>query len=1373
MAEKFPVATHVGRIAMSYVKPTIRFYDRFNDIESEGETYAYLLHKTDWDDIFLKNRIILLAEPGYGKTRMLKEIVLESSKHHKEAMYVDLKMVSCIVEDYIRESIDKYTIAESLDTEEKVNECQAIKSNNFSLANSQNTIICFDALDEVQIGETFAKLINDLKDFTNKYDQCVIIISCRTHHYKRYKSILSGTVFNFCKIFDFQFEQIESFLKKQQPPISSSDIEKVMENISLANCRNILGTPRYLFMFAKLLKEKGVDEVLRLNRTDLFDSFIYGKLEGEAGELKIDIFIIKRVLEKLALIMVIYQSNTLTKDDLLTYFDNIESNLSRAFLEVSNWQVLRDKSLIRDNIDDVQFENREFQEYLAAKELTRIAKNEQALYDLVIDAELKELIPSWFNTLSFFIELDISKLKQFLELGKHKYDSVQDKEYHKLLTFVNTDRLDATTRHEIFDYIFNYYQNELIWIDYDVAKKLAFYCDPSFTQSLIDNLNENGLDDEIKLIRTANTLRIIEYIFKYKLLSSEREKFKNFLVELIKTCDESAKIEILDALSSYGRFEVIESIIPYYNTTNTRNLNHLILALSDIKPNSELTLRYFVEGTKKELTSSRRGLYKITDGKLIESMIRQLVTDESFLNGFVWFESIFCDQDHILLDNIKAIINPLIFDAIEDFIIYIYKDYHHPLDDSQYIQGLLSILKEEKSDALLSIISKIQSNHIDLNKSMFIDLFKFFIKDEIVEKFIEEIEKVNDGKRYASVMFWNYSSESDIYKISKTYFSKEFEEYEEKRKEFEKQLGGKETKNIDTYEQFKHKLGSRDKGYYLDIFEFYLRYAEHFSLTPEDIEQFKEIVFNNLSHNPLEGEVTFTNKSDPGTSYTMTHHMHLFPKCLEIAKKLNWDLLGVQQNILNFIPCAYPDDLELIFKCINDVSSLDIKPILTVYTERKDDLSLLMPESFMRACEKYKILSAVPIIDGFVDNTNLLIQYRSSAIEVSNKLNSDKDKLRGYFVKYRDTPEYKQLVVKVNELLIELNDKDAIEWRIAEIKNIAVKVAPHEYGGEARFFSEGESELHHKDFAKPLLNISDQRFFDQFIDLLDHSFVKVQEHNHYWSYANYIWEIVCDYVYNLRIYGKYDPLLNLEKHIYEKAGEKGTNWFKYKIQKLKREYSSYISKPDDVLTCIQKYNKIVSTLYLFLKTQQDFVDFIKDAIDKDLRRFVEDEGYYREIGKASGITIDRKTKDYLERKGYKELIKIAKGHQEDLIQKTLKIQLENIFLKHELRKSDIIREPQLHDDKRVDFNISYGFLGPVLIEIKTTSNKEIRQRKERDAYKPKLIQYVGGFNAVFCYFLIFQVSNRYPISRYKPKLLELYEDCAKVGILDLNCIKVQ
>ena len=855
---------------------------------------------------------------------------------------------------------------------------------------------------------------------------------------------------------------------------------------------------------------------------------------------------------------------------------------------------------------------------------------------------------------------------------------------------------------------------------------------------------------------------------------SERETFKNSLIELIKTCDKSFKVEILDALRCYGSFDVIESIIKYYDTSDSRRLEHLVITLTEIKPNSDIALEYFIKGTQERILSSRYGFYKLTDTGLINKLIKSFIEDYNLLCNFLYFESIFENQEQQLIENAQNAINDSLLDTIENFIYEIYKGYkHYEAWDSKYVKGLLDLLKSKRQNVLFNILSRAKSEKIELNKSVLHECFRPLITEQNVEQFVKEIETFKEGQWFALNIFLSYSTDSELYKKGISYLPKEYEEYERRRTENQKRYPSASVKEINIYEEFKNKLGSREKGYCLDVFEFYLRNSEHLSLTPEDIEQFKEIVFTNLSHNPLEGEVKFTRKSDSGTSYTMTRHMQLFPECLEIAKKLSWDLSGVQQNILNFIPCAYPDDLELIFKCINDVSSLDIKPILTVYTERKDDLSLLMPESFMLACEKYKILSAIPIIDGFVENTNLLIQYRRSAIEISNKLNSDKDKLRGYFVKYRNAPENKQLVVKVNELLIEINDKDAIEWRIAEIKNRAVKVAPHEYGGKARFFSEGESELHHKDFVKPLLNISDQRFFDQFIDLLDHSFVKVQEHNHYWSYANYIWEIVCDYIYNLRIYRTYEPLLNLEKHIYEKTGEKGTNWFKYKIQKLKREYSSYISKPDDVLTCIQKYNKIINTLYLFLKTHQDLIDLIKTVIDKDLRRFVEDEGYYREIEKVAGHKISKKVQDFLCQEDHDWLIQKAKGHQEDMIQKTLKVQLENAFLKEGLRDSDIIREPQLLDDTRIDFKISYGFLGPVLIETKTTSNREIRSKKERDDYKNKIIKYVNGFNAVFSYFLIFQVSTAYPISEYKPELLQLYKDCEKVEILDLNCIKLK
>jgi hypothetical protein len=1119
---------------MNYVKPTIRFYDKFDDLDNEQESYAYIWHKTNWDDIFLKNRIILLAEPGYGKTRMLKEVVLESTAQKKEAIFIDLKKISGHIEDFINEYHEKYEFPETLDTEEKINECNQFKSKNFKLDNSENTIICFDALDEVQIGEKFAKLSNDLNDFSKKYDKCKIIISCRTHHYKRYKSILAGTNFNFCKIFDFQQEQIENFLKKQQPPISLANIEKIMENIALANCRNILGTPRYLFMFVKMIEEKGVDKVLQLNKTDLFESFIYGKLEREIGEHKIDVFIFKRVLEKLALIMEIYQSYILTKDELLTFFDNIESNLSRAFLEVYKWQALTDKSLIKDNIDVLQFENREFQEYLAAKELTRIAKNEQALYDLVIDGELKEVIPSWFNTLGFFIELDITKLKQFLELGKQKSDSVQDKEYHKLITFVKTDRLDETTKREIFGYVFNYYQNELIPIEYDVAEKLAFYYSSSVDDLLLGTFNKKAEISESQYTRSVNALRIIMYLLKYNILRNNRESFKTCLVDLIKDCDKSLQHNILMALRYFNDFSLIENIIQYYDVEDSSNLEYLILTLKDIQPNSEMSLTIFSKGTKKRIISSRYGLYKLTNSGLIEKLIQNLIEDDELLRQFLYFESIFDEKEHQLIENIQNAINDSLLDHIENLIFKIYKDYeHYEAWDSRYVKKLIDLLKSKRRDILFRIISRAKVEGIVLNNSVFHECFKLLLSKQNLEQFIKEIGTFNEGRWFALNIFLSYSNDSEIYKKGISYLSKENEEYERRRTEFQKQYPSVGAKEFNVYELFKHKLGSKEK-WYTDVFEFYLQNEKQLSLIPEeDIERLKERVFIVLKQNPLEGRVKFTNKQGSETSYTMTLHMSLFKECLVIAKKFGWDLSHVQQNIFNCIPCAYDQELELIFESLNDVTRLDVKPILDVYITRKDDLSILRPESFMRACDKYKILLAVPILEGFVNNKNLSVQERKLAIEVMTSLKPNTEKLNKYFKKYCSTTANKQLAEKANELLIGLNDNDAIAWRIQELKHKAIKVLPYK-NCEARCLSKGESELHHKDFAKPLLNLCDQRFFDQFIDLLKYSFDKVKENNEYWEYSNYVWDIVCEYIYNLRTNRKYEPLLRLEKKFMRK-----------------------------------------------------------------------------------------------------------------------------------------------------------------------------------------------------------------------------------------------
>lgn len=594
----------------NYIKPKLDFYDTFSDFDKEKEPsyFSYYGSKHSFDDIFLKNRVFVLAEPGYGKTRMLKEIVMGASAHQKEAIYIDLKKMNNpvrSVKSFVQDAFEKYDNTNKLESEDKVVNSQYIKTEKFELIDSDDIIVCFDALDEIQLGEIFSDLIYELQVFIKEYKKCNIIISCRTHHFRKYNNILNDFNFIFSRLFKFEFDQIQSFLENDIS--DKAKLEQVVENLSVSNRGTILAIPRYLYIFAKLIKERGVDEILKLNRTDLFDLFIYGKLEKEQTQNK---DIVKRVLEKLALIMEVYQTNTLTKDELLTFFDNIRSNISNALLHITGLKVLFDNSLIKDNVSHIQFENTEFQEYLAAKELSRIAKNEQALYDLVVEPDLNELIPSWFNTLSFFIELDIHKLEQFLELGKHKADSVQDVEYHNLLTQVRTDLLDKKTKKNIFYYVFNYYQNELLWIDYEIAEKLAFYYDHSSLQSILNDLDGRRNKGENLRIKSVNVLILLKYLFKYHLLSyDEVDILKKRLVALIKTCDPSLQSNIIITLAELNEFSLIKGVLKYYNIDYESNLEHLILILNNIMPNSKKSLKYFIEGTRRKIISSRHGLY--------------------------------------------------------------------------------------------------------------------------------------------------------------------------------------------------------------------------------------------------------------------------------------------------------------------------------------------------------------------------------------------------------------------------------------------------------------------------------------------------------------------------------------------------------------------------------------------------------------------------------------------------------------------------------------------------------------------------------------------------------------------------------------------
>ena len=149
----------------------------------------------------------------------------------------------------------------------------------------------------------------------------------------------------------------------------------------------------------------------------------------------------------------------------MTFFDDVHSDLKTSLLRQVPLEIFFEKTLLKDNLETIEFDNTEFQEYLAAKEITRLGTNIRTIFELAVDPEIREIYPDWFNPLGFVVDMNISILKPLLDFGQQRKEGItQDEDYHRLLTRVHVERLPLAVRKQIFEQVFSYYQSVLFWI---------------------------------------------------------------------------------------------------------------------------------------------------------------------------------------------------------------------------------------------------------------------------------------------------------------------------------------------------------------------------------------------------------------------------------------------------------------------------------------------------------------------------------------------------------------------------------------------------------------------------------------------------------------------------------------------------------------------------------------------------------------------------------------------------------------------------------------------------------------------------------------------------------------------------------------------
>ena len=192
------------------------------------------------------------------------------------------------------------------------------------------------------------------------------------------------------------------------------------------------------------------------------------------------------------------------------------------------------------------------------------------------------------------------------------------------------------------------------------------------------------------------------------------------------------------------------------------------------------------------------------------------------------------------------------------------------------------------------------------------------------------------------------------------------------------------------------------------------------------------------------------------------------------------------------------------------------------------------------------------------------------------------------------------------------------------------------------------------------------------------------------------------------------------------------------VASLRHSYIAHLGKPDNVALAIAKQNAQLEYAPGKIRHATDLFQQVKAALDKDIRRWIEEEGAYKGLGGRWG---------------------------EDIAQTTLKTKIECALVRRGFQV-EIWREPQTLDGKRPDFVVQYGFVGPVIIEVKLTSNGDIRGTKLRKARSyESMSRYMGGFGAEHGVFLVLDNTGAGNL----PLIRATYEKIPGVEVMTFGC----
>ena len=1292
---------------MNYIVPQITKYSNIDELlknESKTPSLFDIENFLSIDDLLSENFVCIVGEPGVGKSRLISEIK------------------TCL-------------------TEKPLSFCNASEFKTQVIPSDVEYCIV-DALDEVD-GNDFNYTLQLIKQYKEEHQDVKVMFSCRKHYVVSYASIFSScTKLVFVEVNRLEDREVIKIID------TCSDVTK--ENITKSpKLRKLLSIPRYLMYLLENEEQRGsisnVGELFEF----IVDSSIDETLKKYDKPIRKENFkaLIKRVIEKIAFIMEISRKDKISKDDLYTIIDELKGNM--AHMLVANFDLLFFESrILKETNGILQFGNSEIQEYLAAKELGRQDNIESVLYDVAVQKELKHIYSNWYDVIP---HLSYSKDRgdSFVNVFKliTAYEShLENETFESLLRYVNPSTLGAQQRADLFSNLFEHYQRVPAYIKWrGPIENLIQEC---YTSSC--NIKLKTFSYQLNEIQLTNIYAILEGLVENnKLDESLIEYWKDATTALMETRD-SEKQQI--ALNFY------------YALKDDKGLRKLAS-----------TFNSFTEDVKQKYIEVT-GYRKITDRLIIDCWLTDCYkSSPKAINAVLYIddpESIIYAYNKILTEGIREFFNPkgslLVFYELslqKQFNIV----WEHNQDSKILMTKVIAYFVKNRTYSSLKDINTVVKQILLEEKTGKIffycfekdiwelnELFRTFDADvtdaDLISKLdtlLKDIKAEEWEVDYILTALVNKirkdeSKKNTISEYIKRY-KKTFELWDQNSREMVQEREPNPSL-IQAYESLSSpelsKYNKFETAYELSKRIDFLSKQDHKPIVDVITDFFNEIDLDKLIlEKNGENSYSLSTALIKIPSYVKVLHHLGYRALLEKYKDILIKTLPIVCRTTNFDSREIKDIYKSVIGNINKDGK---SAIVKWWKARKDDFINISPDDIFACITDYGIdalsYKLEEYIEKYIEDDSLENRIAASrALEVISEdyCKWDIKKYKDLFGRLKDE-SIEGIKMQCNTIIIEkFQESEAINWRIKYLKDNVTK-SLHNETGHTRCISREESEMisFNPYMFRCFMNIKDNdSLINQMFELFDFG-LSLSVKSDTQEYSGYLLRQIYLFFVNTN---KITYISELRKRV-EAFNTTNMSYLAYNIMNnaesifLKNERTT-ISK------AIKLYNRCIDEFYLQIRNNGDLRRYFS-KIQYEVQKEIQDQGIYALVRQQS--------------------------LSEDYIQRELKNTIINKCCQMGLETIQVDREVALQDNKRTDFLIRYGLCDPIMIELKLLNNQEIKNKKERQRYKKKFVQYTNATNACLSVFWVFDVHKGGSIEDFENLKAE-YRDLNNTLVLLTDC----